>query len=63
LVLFFGCQKNFKLILNDSFPQIKSIQTDMGGEYGKLNTYLKNIGIHHQLICPYTHDDNGIIER
>jgi hypothetical protein len=59
---FLWLSKNFKLKLNVSFPQIKSDQTDLGGEYRKLNTYFKNIDIHYQLICPYTHEDNGITE-
>ena len=36
--------------------KIQSIQTDWGGEYRKLKTYFKTIGIHHRLICPHTHE-------
>jgi hypothetical protein len=41
----------------------KSIQTGWGGEYHKLNTLFQTIGIHHHLICPYTHEQNRIVER
>jgi len=43
--------------------KIKFVQTDWGGEYRKLNTYFKTIGIHHRLICPHTHEQNGTVER
>jgi histone deacetylase 1/2 len=43
--------------------KIKSVQTDWGGEYQKLNTYIKTIGIHHRVICPHTHEQNGMVER
>ena len=36
--------------------KIKYVQTDWGGEYQKLNTFFKSIGIHHHLICPHTHE-------
>jgi len=42
--------------------KIKYIQTDWGGEYRTLNFFFKTIGIHHCLICLYTHEHNGIIE-
>ena len=43
--------------------KIKSIQTDWGGEYKKLNTYFKTISIHHRVICPHTHEQNDMVER
>jgi len=43
--------------------KIKSVQTDWGGKYRKLNTFFKSIGIHHRLICPHTHEQNGMVER
>jgi histone deacetylase 1/2 len=42
--------------------KIKSIQTDWGGEYKKLITYFKTIGIHHCLIYPHTHEQNDMVE-
>jgi hypothetical protein len=53
----------FKHLLNVSFHLKLNVQTDWGGEYRKLNKFFKTIGIHHQLICPYTHEQNGTIER
>jgi histone deacetylase 1/2 len=41
----------------------KSIQTDWGGEYRKLNQLFQTICIHHRLICPRTHEQNGTVER
>jgi len=43
--------------------KIKSVQTDWGGEYHKLNKFFQTIGIHHRLICPHTHEQNGTVER
>jgi histone deacetylase 1/2 len=43
--------------------KIKYVQTYWGGEYRKLNPYFKTIGIHRRLICPHTHEQNGIVER
>ena len=35
----------------------------MGGEYRPFTQYLDQIGIHHRLICPHTHHQNGVVER
>jgi len=43
--------------------KIKSVQTDWGCEYRKLSTFFQTIGIHHRLICPHTHEQNGTVER
>jgi histone deacetylase 1/2 len=43
--------------------KIKFVQTNWGGEYRKLNTYFKMIGIHHHVIYPHTHEQNGMVER
>jgi len=43
--------------------KIKSVQTDSGGEYRKLSTFFKTIGIQYRLICPHTHEQNGTVER
>jgi histone deacetylase 1/2 len=43
--------------------KIKSIQTDWGGEYRKLNNFFQTIGIHNMLICPHMHEQNGSVER
>jgi len=43
--------------------KIKSVQTDWGGEYCKLSIFFQTVGIHHRLICPHTHEQNGTVER
>jgi histone deacetylase 1/2 len=42
--------------------KIKFVQTFWGGEYRKLNSFFQTIGIHHQLICPHTYEQNGSVE-
>jgi histone deacetylase 1/2 len=54
----------FQTLVERQFSlKIKSVQTDWGGEYRKLNTYFKKIGIHHRVICPHTHEQNSMVER
>jgi len=43
--------------------KIKAVQTDWGGEFRPLTQFLHSVGIHHRLICPHTHHQNGVIER
>jgi hypothetical protein len=43
--------------------KIKSIQTDGGGEFQKLCHLFTSHGIHHQLTCPHTREQNGSVER
>jgi transposase InsO family protein len=43
--------------------QIKSIQSDWGGEYRSLSNYLATCGISHRVSCPHTHQQNGAVER
>jgi len=35
----------------------------LGGEYCKLNKFFQTFGIHHRLICPHTHEQNGSVEH
>jgi len=54
----------FQTLVERQFSlKIKSVQTDWAGEYRKLSTFFQIIGIHHRLICPHTHEQNGTIER
>jgi histone deacetylase 1/2 len=47
----------FQTLVERQFSlKIKSVQTDWGGEYYKLNKFFQAIGIHHRLICPHTHE-------
>jgi transposase InsO family protein len=43
--------------------KIKSLQSDWGGEFQKLNPFLARNGIAHRLSCPHTHQQNGSVER
>ena len=43
--------------------KITEIQTDWGGEFRPFSHYLTSLGIHHRLICPHTHHQNGVVER
>ena len=43
--------------------KIKSVQTDWGGEFRPLTSFLQTHGIIHRLICPRTHHQNGVVKR
>jgi hypothetical protein len=43
--------------------QIKSLQSDWGGEYRSLSNYITNCGIIHRVSCPHIHQQNGVVER
>lgn len=43
--------------------QIKTVQTDGGGEFQPLTSLLATQGIIHRLTCPHTHHQNGYVER
>ena len=42
--------------------KLQSLQSDWGGEYQALTTYLNNHGIIHRISCPYTPEQNGTSE-
>lgn len=43
--------------------KVRSFQSDMGGEFVALNSLFKRLGILHRFSCPYTHQQNGLVER
>jgi hypothetical protein len=43
--------------------KILTMQTDWGGEYERLNSLFKKIGIKHHVSCPHAHQQNGLAER
>lgn len=43
--------------------KIIAMQTDWGGEYEKLNSFFRKLGITHHVSCPYAHQQNGSAER
>jgi hypothetical protein len=42
---------------------IKTIQSNWGGEYRPVNKLLQQLGILHRVSCPHTHQQNGAIKR
>ena len=42
---------------------IKSLQSDWGGEFRNVFTFLQHHGIHHRVSCPYPQEQNGAVER
>ena len=51
------------LVENQLGKKIKAIQTDNAKEFLAFSNYLNECGIFHRLTCPYTHEQNGSIER
>ena len=43
--------------------KILTVQSDWGGEYEKLNSFFRDIGISHHVSCPHAHQQNGSAER
>jgi transposase InsO family protein len=60
LPIFINFQKYVERYFN---LQIKSIQSDWGGEYRSLSKFFANCGITHRVSCPHTHQQNGAVER
>jgi histone deacetylase 1/2 len=52
-----------KLVERKFDRKIISVQSDWGGEYEKLNSFFKQIGIYHHISCPHAHQQNGSVER
>jgi histone deacetylase 1/2 len=42
---------------------ILAVQSDWGGEYQALNTFLIALEIAHHVSCPHAHQQNGLAER
>ena len=54
----------FKSLIENQFKEtIMALQTDWGGKFRRLKTFLENLGIHHRHSCPYTAQQNGQVER
>jgi hypothetical protein len=43
--------------------QIRSVQSDNGGEFQHLKTVLHSMVVSYRLSCPHTHHQNGTMER
>lgn len=57
---FFHFKAQAELQLN---TRLMMLQTDWGGEYRRLNSYVRQNGIIFRQTCPYTSEQNGIVER
>nr|KYP52269.1 Retrovirus-related Pol polyprotein from transposon TNT 1-94 [Cajanus cajan] len=54
---------NFKALAEKQFQTpLKSVQTDGGGEFHPLTSFLQH-GIIHKLTYPYAHHQNGMVEK
>jgi histone deacetylase 1/2 len=55
---------NFQKLVERQFDiKILALQSDWGGEYEKLNSFFRKIGIEHHVSCPHAHQQNGSAER
>jgi histone deacetylase 1/2 len=52
-----------KLVERKLSTKILCVQSDWGGEYAKLNSFFKQVGITHRVSCPHAHQQNGAAER
>lgn len=42
---------------------MKALQSDMGDDFIAFKTFLQQEGIQFRFSCPYTHHQNGTVER
>lgn len=42
---------------------IKNMQTDWGGKFRNVSSFLNTNGIIHRASCPYTQEQNGVVDR
>lgn len=43
--------------------KVKFFQSYQGGEFRNLNTFTKDYGMEHKIVCAHTHQQNGTVER
>jgi len=56
--------KLFKTQVENQFDtKIKMLQSDLGGEFRAFTDFLNQNGIIFRHSCPYTHHQNGLVER
>lgn len=55
--------RQFQTLVERQFScSIKTVQSDLGGEYRKLHHFLADLGIAHRQSCAYMHEQNGRVE-
>ena len=60
-MMFLSSSKAF--VENQFDCHIKAFQSDWGGEFRSLTSFLHDSGISHRVSCPYTPQQNGLAER
>jgi len=56
--------KTFKLLAkNQTSLKIKTIQTDNAKDFHCFKSFIDEFGMQQCFTCPYTHEQNGAIER
>jgi hypothetical protein len=54
----------FEALVSRKFnTKILAFHSDWGGEYQRLHSYFLNTGITYRIAYPYTHEQNGTVER
>jgi histone deacetylase 1/2 len=60
----FNIFHQFQALVERRFDRkIITLQSDWGGEYERLNSFFKQIGITHHVTYPHAHQQNGAAER
>ena len=55
---------NFHKFVQTQFNYtIQAFHFDWGGEFQKVNQFLKSQGIIHRIACPHIHEKNGMAEQ
>ncbi|KAJ0753710.1 putative RNA-directed DNA polymerase [Helianthus annuus] len=52
-----------KMVERQFNTKLKRVQSDWGGEFRNLASFLTSLGIIHQRSCPHTSEQNGVVER
>lgn len=52
-----------KMVQTQFHSTIKKVRSDWGGEFRPLHSFFAKLGIHHELSCPHTPQQNGRVER
>jgi hypothetical protein len=61
--MFFTYSMTFKNLWRDNLTKRSYACKQIGGEYEKLNSFFKQVGIMHRVSCPHAHQQNGSAER